>query len=156
MRARWSERPNCSHNMPQKVKRIRRLSEHVVGLFAVVVNVRALGFLEACIRLSFCCFPSRKGLRLLPVNQVFPSLPCVKTLVATIHFPLFMGEWFTNFLFIHGFFSRSKNWVLFRPTFRVKSWERLYSVLVNFNRCFPRFQSILVNFYRFFLVFSQF
>ena len=27
MRALWSERPNCSHNVSQKVKRIRRLSD---------------------------------------------------------------------------------------------------------------------------------
>ena len=27
MRALWSDRPNCSHNVSQKVKRIRRLSE---------------------------------------------------------------------------------------------------------------------------------
>ena len=55
------------------------------------------------------------------------------------------------------------NWVLFRPTFRVKSWERFssalvnlsrfvprfQSALVNFNRCFPRFQSVLVKFSQF-------
>ena len=41
-------------------------------------------------------------------------------------------------------------WVLFRPTFRVKSWERLLSVLVNFSRFFPRSHSALVNFNRFF------
>ena len=29
MRALWSDRPNCSHNVSQKVKRIRRLSETV-------------------------------------------------------------------------------------------------------------------------------
>ena len=27
MRALWSDRPNCSHNVSQKVKRIRHLSE---------------------------------------------------------------------------------------------------------------------------------
>ena len=27
MRALWSDRPNCSHNVSQKVKRIRRFSE---------------------------------------------------------------------------------------------------------------------------------
>ena len=27
MRAVWSDRPNCSHNVSQKVKRIGRLSE---------------------------------------------------------------------------------------------------------------------------------
>ena len=27
MRALWSDRPNCSHNVSQKVKRIRRLSD---------------------------------------------------------------------------------------------------------------------------------
>ena len=29
MRALWSDRQNCSHNVSQKVKRIRRLSENV-------------------------------------------------------------------------------------------------------------------------------
>ena len=27
MRALWSDRPNCSHNVSQKVKRIRRVSD---------------------------------------------------------------------------------------------------------------------------------
>ena len=31
MRALWSDRPNCSHNVSQKVKRIRRLSEFQHG-----------------------------------------------------------------------------------------------------------------------------
>ena len=42
-------------------------------------------------------------------------------------------------------FSEHSIWVLFRPTFRVKYWERLQSILVNFNRFFPRFQWILVS-----------
>ena len=32
MRALWSDRPNCSHNVSQKVERIRRVSERHVGL----------------------------------------------------------------------------------------------------------------------------
>ena len=28
MRALWSDRPNCSHNVSQKVKRIRRFSDY--------------------------------------------------------------------------------------------------------------------------------
>ena len=28
MRALWSDRPNCSHNVSQKVKRIRRVSDY--------------------------------------------------------------------------------------------------------------------------------
>ena len=28
MRELWSDRPNCSHNVSQKVKRIRRFSDH--------------------------------------------------------------------------------------------------------------------------------
>ena len=31
MRALWSDRPNCSHNVSQKVKRIRRLSDSTSG-----------------------------------------------------------------------------------------------------------------------------
>ena len=31
MRALWSDRPNCSHNVSQKVKRIRCLSENYDG-----------------------------------------------------------------------------------------------------------------------------
>ena len=31
MRALWSDRPNCSHNVSQKVKRIRRLSDFQGG-----------------------------------------------------------------------------------------------------------------------------
>ena len=31
-----------------------------------------------------------------------------QSLVATIHFSPFTGEWFTDILFIHGFFFRSK------------------------------------------------
>ena len=39
---------------------------------------------------------------------------------------------------------------LFRPTFRVKSRERHYLVLVNFSRFFPGFHSAWVKFNRFF------
>ena len=31
MRALWSDRPNCSHNVSQKVKRIRRVSDSKGG-----------------------------------------------------------------------------------------------------------------------------
>ena len=47
-------------------------------------------------------------------------------------------------------------WMLFRPTFRAKSFE---SSSVSFSRFFPRFQSVLVNFSQFQSVlvsFSQF
>ena len=40
MRALWSERPNCSHNVSQKVKRIRRLSEK--GVLAPFLEPQAL------------------------------------------------------------------------------------------------------------------
>ena len=33
MRAIWSDRPNCSHNVSQKVKRIRRVSEKKARIF---------------------------------------------------------------------------------------------------------------------------
>ena len=35
MRALWSDRPICSHNVSQKVKRIRRVSDHFRLFFAV-------------------------------------------------------------------------------------------------------------------------
>ena len=31
MRALWPDRPNCSHNVSQKLKRIRRLSEVILN-----------------------------------------------------------------------------------------------------------------------------
>ena len=55
--------------------------------------------------------------------------------------------------------KEGKCWVLFRPTFRVKSFPRFQSVLANFSRFFPRFQSTLVDFSQFQSVlvnFSQF
>ena len=41
MRALWSDRPNCSHNVSQKVKRIRRVSEQSLSRTLRVMGVRA-------------------------------------------------------------------------------------------------------------------
>ena len=43
MRALWSDRPNCSHNVSQKVKRIRRLSDLDMPLDLDVALVRSTG-----------------------------------------------------------------------------------------------------------------
>ena len=42
MRALWSDRPNCSHNVSQKVKRIRRLSEFLGGRLRAAENATHL------------------------------------------------------------------------------------------------------------------
>ena len=39
MRALWSDRPNCSHNVSQKVKRIWRLSEFYVVLKGILAGL---------------------------------------------------------------------------------------------------------------------
>ena len=44
MRALWSDRPNCSHNVSQKVKRSRRFSElwsFLVTLWSFLLTVRS-------------------------------------------------------------------------------------------------------------------
>ena len=46
MRALWSDRPNCSHNVSQKVKRIKRLSESwLLWGWCADCGVRLLPFL---------------------------------------------------------------------------------------------------------------
>ena len=46
MRALWSDRPNCSHNVSQKVKRIRRFSEfkEIWGVIILATTVRPAEF----------------------------------------------------------------------------------------------------------------
>ena len=41
MRALWSDRPNCSHNVSQKVKRIRRVSEISVQFYTETAELEA-------------------------------------------------------------------------------------------------------------------
>ena len=49
MRALWSDRPNCSHSVSQKVKRIKRFSDfgnvksHLLFTCGVTLQARGLG-----------------------------------------------------------------------------------------------------------------
>ena len=50
MRALWSDRPNCSHNVSQKVKRIRCFSEFLLLFRREILRVIWRGFCVFCLR----------------------------------------------------------------------------------------------------------
>ena len=50
MRALWSDRPKCSHNVSQKVKRIRRLSDLFNDVFDFFLCGLFMGVVEAVLK----------------------------------------------------------------------------------------------------------
>ena len=60
MRALWSDRPNCSHNVSQKVKRIRRFSVPLAHSFTFRTRV-ASGFVQRQLTLAQQLLSSKPG-----------------------------------------------------------------------------------------------
>ena len=78
MRALFSDRPNCSHNVSQKVKRIMRVSDVIVQAPNPVED-----FVLAC--LHACCVPIKmlkRCLRTMLINVVHGGLRGMLPIVA--------------------------------------------------------------------------
>ena len=79
MRALWSDGPNCSHNVSQKVKRIRRVSENYCrcsDLLSVVFLVQRgpwvcyeSGTQQKAVQMNFHIFGGFSGVPLPPLRR---------------------------------------------------------------------------------------